>query len=244
MRRHAAIFACGLFALALVSGAAQAQTAQEILAKMIDAQGGAKALTAVKDTTINATVELVAMGMNGTLTMYQKEPSMMRMDIEIMGMVITQAFDGTVAWMVNPQTGATEEMPEQAVAAMKRQSLGNDALLNPDKYGIKYAAKGKEKLDDKEYLVLEQTTADGHQTTMYIDPASYLTYKAKGKEVNLQTNTEVLTESVFGDFRKVGDVTLAHSVATSQDGQAFMKMAITKVAFNQGLEDSFFKMSK
>ena len=234
----------GAFIVSSLPVAGFGQEAGEILEKMIEAQGGAKALTAVKDTTINATVELVAMGMNGTLTMYQKEPSMMRMDIEIMGMVITQAFDGTVAWMVNPQTGATEEMPEQAVAAMKRQSLGNDALLNPDKYGIKYAAKGKEKLDDKEYLVLEQTTADGHQTTMYIDPASYLTYKAKGKEVNLQTNTEVLTESVFGDFRKVGDVTLAHSVATSQDGQEFMKMAITKVAFNQGLEDSFFKMSK
>ena len=244
MKKQISMIACGLFALTLVSGAAQAQTAQEVLAKMIEAQGGAAALTSVKDTTINATVELVTMGMNGTLTMYQKEPNMMRMDIEIMGMVITQAYDGTVAWMINPQTGATEEMPEPAVQAMKRQSLGNDALLNPDKYGIKYEFKGKEKLDAKEYLVLQQTTADGHQTTMYLDPASYLTYKAKGKEVNAQTNAEVLTESTFGDYRKVGDVTLAHSVATTQDGQEFMKMAITKVTFNSNLEDAFFKMTK
>jgi len=71
MRKSTAMFACGLFALALVSGATQAQTTQAVLAKMIEAQGGAKALAAVKDTTINATVELLSMGMNGTLTMYQ-----------------------------------------------------------------------------------------------------------------------------------------------------------------------------
>jgi outer membrane lipoprotein-sorting protein len=244
MKKTTAIIACGLFALALVFGAAEAQTTKDIVAKMIEAQGGAKALGAVKDTTINATVELVSMGMNGTLTMYQKEPNMMRMDIEIMGMVITQAYDGSVAWMVNPQTGATEEMPEQASQAMKRQALGNGALLNPDKYGIKYEYKGKEKLDAKEYLLLEQTTADGHKTTMYLDPANYLTYKAKGMELNSQTNTEVLTESVFGDYRKEGDIMIAHSLTTLQDGQEFMKMAITKVAFNSNLEDTFFKMTK
>lgn len=244
MKRLTAIIACGLLALTLAAGAAEAQTAQDILAKMIDAQGGAKALAAVKDTTINATIEIMTMGLNGTLTMYQKEPNMMRMDIEVMGMVITQAFDGTVAWMINPQTGATEEMPEQAVTAFKRQAMGNDALLHPEKYGIKYAFKGREKLDGKDCLVLEQTTADGHVTTMYLDAATYLTYKAKGKEINVQTNSEVLTESAFGDYRKVGDITLAHSVSTLQDGQDYMKMAITKVAFNTGLEDAFFKMAK
>ncbi len=48
---------------------------------------------------------------------------------------------------------------------------------------------------------------------------------------------------MFGDYRKVGDVMLAHSVTTTQDGQEFMKMAITKVTFNSSLEDAFFKMA-
>lgn len=244
MKKTTAFITCGLIALALVSGPAQGQTAKDVLAKMIEAQGGAKALAAVKDTTLNASVELVTMGMNGTLTMYQKEPNMMRMDIEIMGMVITQAYDGTVAWMVNPQTGATEQMPDAAAQAMKRQALGNDALLNPDKYGIQYEYKGKEKIDTKEYLLLEQTTADGHKTTMYLDPASHLIYRTKGMEINAQTNTEVQTESVFGDYRKEGDIMIAHSMTTFQDGQEFMKVSINKVTFNSNLEDSFFKMSK
>lgn len=244
MKKSAILVTCGLLLLAAVSSPAQGQTAKDVLAKMIEAQGGAKALAAVKDTTLSATVELVSMGMNGTLTMYQKEPNMMRIDIEIMGMVITQAYDGNIAWMVNPQTGATEQMPDAALQSMKRQAMGNDALLNPEKYGIKYTFKGKEKIDTKDCLVLVQTTSDGHETTMYLDPATYLTYKAKGKELDSQTNTEVMTESAFGDYRKEGDVMIAHSMTTFRDGQEFMKMTITKVAFNSNLEDTFFKMSK
>ena len=145
MKKSMTLFTCGLLALALVCGPAQAQTSQEVVAKMIEAQGGAKALAAVKDTTINATVELVSMGMNGTLTMYQKEPNMMRMDIEIMGMVITQAYDGAVAWMVNPQTGATEQMPEPAAQAMKRQALGNGALSRPRSTGSNTSTRARKR---------------------------------------------------------------------------------------------------
>jgi outer membrane lipoprotein-sorting protein len=244
MKKTAILAICGLILLAAVSNPAPGQTAKDVLARLIEAQGGAKALAAVKDTTLTATVELVAMGMNGTLTMYQKEPNMMRIDIEIMGMVITQAYDGTTAWMVNPQTGATEPMPEAALQSMKRQALGNDALLNPEKYGIKYEYKGKEKVDGKDCLVLVQTMSDGHETTMYLDPATYLTYKSKGKELDMQTNTEVVTESVVADYRKEGDVMMPHAMTTIRDGQEFMKMTITKVTFNSNLEDSFFKMSK
>jgi outer membrane lipoprotein-sorting protein len=244
MKKTVSLIVGGVFLLAVLSTPAASQTAKDILAKMIEAQGGAKALAAIKDTTITGTIQMVSMGMNGTITMYQKEPNMMRMDIEIMGMVITQAYDGNIAWMVNPQTGATEQMPEAMTQSLKRQAMGNDALLNPEKYGIKYEFKGKEKIADKDYLMLEQTTADGHKTTMYLDPATYLPYKAKGMELNSQTGTEVMTESVFGDYRKEGDTIVAHSLTTYQDGQEFMKMAITKVGFNANLEDSFFKMSK
>jgi outer membrane lipoprotein-sorting protein len=243
MKKAVSFLICALFLTTLVAAPAIGQTTKDVLAKFIQAQGGAKALTAVKDTTINGSIELVQFGMNGTITMYQKEPNKMRMDIEVMGMVITQAYDGTVAWMVNPQTGATEQMPDNMTQEFKRQALGNEALLNPDKYGITYEFKGKEKIDTKDYLVLEQTTSDGHKTTMYLDSDTYLTHKAKGTTLG-QAGVEVMSETTFGDYKKVGDVTMAHSLTTNQDGQEFMRMTITKVTFNSGLEDSFFQMSK
>lgn len=244
MKKSLSLMTCVVFILAFVSAPGYSQTAKDILAKYIEAQGGAKALAAIKDTTISGTLEIISYGMTGALTMYQKEPNKMRMDIEVMGMVITQAFDGEIAWMVNPQTGATEQMSENLTQEFKRQAIGSGALLNPEKWGIKYDFTGREKIDDKEYLVLTQTTSDGHVTTMYIDPATYLTYKTKGTTIAAETGVEVMQESVVGDYKKVDGILVAHSMTTFREGQEFMRMTITKVAFNSDLEDSLFQMAK
>jgi outer membrane lipoprotein-sorting protein len=246
MKKLVSLSLCALLFVAFVAQPGSSQTtkeAKQILAKWIEAQGGAKTLAAIKDTTIMGNMEMVSMGMSGNLTMYQKEPNMMRIDIEIMGMVISQGYDGEVAWMTNPQSGVTEALPENFTQEMKRQALGNDALLNPEKYGITYAFLGKEKIEDKEYLVLEQTTSDGHKTSFYIDPATYLTYKTKGMSLS-QAGIEVMGESIFGNYQKVDGVVIAYSMTTYQDNQEFMRMTITKVAFNTNLEDAFFKMPK
>ena len=243
MKKTLALILCVVLLTALVTAPALSQTAKDVLAKMIQAQGGAKALEAVKDTTINGTIELVQFGMTGTVTMYQKEPDKIRLDIEVMGMLITQAYDGQIGWMVNPQTGTTEQMPDNMAQEIKRQALGNDALLHPEKVGVTYEFKGKEKIGEKEYTLLEQTTSDGHKTAMYLDPDTYLTYKTKGTTLG-SAGVEVMAETLFGDYKKVGDVVVPHSMTTYQDGQEFMRMTMTKVAFNSNLEDSFFKMSK
>jgi outer membrane lipoprotein-sorting protein len=210
---------------------------------MIDAQGGRKALEAVKDTTVAGNVEMVQMGVNATITMYQKEPDKMRLDIEVMGMVITQAYDGQKAWYVNPQTGATEEMQEAQAKAFKQQALGNDALLNPEKAGVSYALLPSQKIDDKEFLVVEQTLPDGHKNTLFVDSTSYLVIRTKTRSPN-QAGVDVDAETVFTDFRKEGDLLVAHQMTTYQDGAEFMRMSFTKYTYNSGLEDSFFAMTK
>ena len=35
-------------------------------------------------------------------------------------------------------------------------------------------------------------------------------------EIDAQTNAEVMTESVFGDYRKEGDIMIAHTLTTFQ----------------------------
>ena len=239
-------FAVAGILLALLAGltvSAQTPDVKGLSDKMIQALGGRAALAAVKDTTTSGTLEMVQMGMNGSVTMYQKEPDKMRIDIELMGMVITQAFDGQKAWMTNPQTGSTEEMPETQGQSMRRQALGNDALLNPEKYGITYVLKAKEKIGDKEYFVLEQTSKDGTKAMMYIDPGTYLIYKAKAKTQDM-SGADVEGETVFEDYRKEGDIMMAHKMITYQAGAEFLRMTFTKVTYNASLDDAFFKMSK
>lgn len=227
--------------LSLVSIEGFGQTVDEILEKMIEAQGGRKAFEAIENTTMSGSMQIIQMNMTGSITMYQKEPNKMRMDIEMMGMNFTQAFDGTTAWFTNPQTGATQEMPEKQAKYFQRQALGRNALLNPKKFDITYKLKGKEKINDKEYLVLEQIHPDNYTVTMYIDVKTYLTYKTRATTLN-QMEAEVESESIMSDYKKVEGFMIPHLITVFQDGQEYMKFTVTEVAFNSDLEDSFFKM--
>ncbi|HEX2695651.1 MAG TPA: hypothetical protein VHP61_07835 [Acidobacteriota bacterium] len=234
----------GAFVISSLPVMGYGQEAGDILNGMIEAQGGRKVLEGLKDTTISGTMELIQQGMNATLTLYQKEPNLLRMDIEIMGMVVTQAFDGQKGWFLNPQTGAAQDMDENMNKEFKRQALGNDSLLNPAKYGITYAYKGKEKAGDKECLVLEQTMSDGHKSTLYIDPDTHLMARTKTTTMAQTGGGEVQSETIFGDYRKEGDVLMAHALTILQDGAEFARMTLTKVTYNSGLEDSLFQMSR
>jgi outer membrane lipoprotein-sorting protein len=230
-----------LLLFSLMASPALSQSADDILNKMIDAMGGRKAMEAIKDQTSSGSMELTQMGLSGTVTNYFKRPNKNRMDIEVMGMVITQAFDGTTAWMVNPQTGSSEEMPEEQAVYFTRDSMGDGAYLDPKKYGITYTAKGKEEVDGKECFVLEQKHSDGHVTTLYIDTKTYLIYKTKGMSLS-QMGVEVEAENVMTDYKKVNGMMSAHTMTMYQDGEEFMVFTLEEIKYNTGLEDSFFEM--
>jgi hypothetical protein len=240
MKKNVTLALAGLL---IFSAVGQAQTAKEILDKMILAQGGRAALMGVKDTTISGTIDMVQFGMSGGITLCLKEPDKMRMDIDIMGMVISQSFDGEKAWTVNPQAGGTQEMDAKQTADFRRQALGNDSVLNPEKYGITFVLKPKEKIQDKDYYVIEQAFQDGEKVTLYIDPATYLLYKSRGKATD-QNGAEFDSETIMSDYRKEGGLMVAHAMSVIQGGGEFMRMAFTKIAYNSGIEDAYFKIAK
>jgi outer membrane lipoprotein-sorting protein len=181
------------------------------------------------------------MGMEGSLTLYQKEPDKLRTDIEMMGMVITQAYDGKTAWMFNPQTGENEELPDQMASDLKRQAMGNDSLLHPEKYGIYYTYEGTETIDGKEHHILNQHFADGFEATLYINGENYLTTKSKAMTID-QTGVEVMVETLQSDYKEVDGTMVAHSMISYRDGEEFMVSTISEVTYNTGLKDSLFKM--
>jgi outer membrane lipoprotein-sorting protein len=232
-----------LLFLTLVTSHAFSVSVEDVLNNMVKAQGGKKNLEKIQDSTLSGSMVLVPMGLNGSINIYWKSPNKRRSDIEIMGMKITQAYDGKMAWMDNPQTGGLQEMPEKFGQVLKRQALGYDTLFNYKKHGITYTLKGKEKVKDKDYLVLEQTYSDGHKTTHYVDPKTYLVYKSKTSSFN-QTGAEVESEIFVSDYKKVEGVSFAHSITVFQEGQEYLKMTFDKVSLNSGVEESFFNMPK
>jgi outer membrane lipoprotein-sorting protein len=156
-----------------------------------------------------------------------------------MGYSMTQVFDGQKAMMTNPQTGEVIELPPEQAKSMMKQALGNDSILNPEKYGISYSYKGEETVDGKKCLTLEQKYQDGEISTMYLDSATYLPYKTKSKSLS-QTGTEVEIEAFLSDYKKVGNIWAAHSITIFQAGAEYIRMTFSEITYNNGLEDSLF----
>jgi outer membrane lipoprotein-sorting protein len=245
MKKILTVSLLGLFLLSFLASTGFGQNAQNILNRMIDAAGGRKTLEGIKDTTFSGTMDIVQYGMSATITFYHKEPNKFRQDMELteLGMVITSASDGNVAWTINPQTGSVEDMPASVQAEFNNQALnfGFSCLLNPEKYGISFADKGKETIDGKDYLVLEQTAPGDLTTTYYIDPETYLVYKSKAMTTDPQMGFQVEQESVMEDYRKVDGIMFAHTVIIYQNGEELGSMIVEMLKFNSGLEDSLFK---
>ena len=220
---------------------AGAQDAKDVLAKMIAAQGGAKALETIKDTAISGNLDMIQMGMNGTITITKKDPGMMRVDIEIAGMLISQGFDGIKGWLDNPQTGVTE-MPEAQEKSMRRPALGSQAPLHPEKFGITYELKGREKVGDKDCFVLVQNFKDGNASTIFVDAATGLVIKVKAKAMDSTgSGAEVDSETLYDDYRSINGVMVAHKMTTSQNGAPIMQMTFTTFTVNANPPDSYFK---
>jgi len=243
MKKICSIFILSFFLVVLMTSPGSGQTAEEIIKKMIEVQGGKKVFESIKDMTLSGNLDLVQQGLSGSITIYKKEPDKMRRDIEIMGMIITQAYDGETAWGINIQTGKTEEMEEQQAADIKRQSLPTIAMLYPEKYGFSFDYKGNEKIEDKDYFVIEFTYPDGFKATLHVDTETYLTYKASAKTMG-PMGYDVQSEQFTSDYKKVDGMIIAHSMVQFIEGEEFMKITFTSVKFNTGLEDSFFKMNQ
>lgn len=240
MKKIVSLSLLSVFLFGLMASQGFGQKATDVLEKFIEASGGRKLLESIKDTTMVGTLDIVMAGMSGSLTMYMKEPNKLRMDMEIMGMVMTTAYDGEMAWWINPQTGATEELPADQADEIMRQAYGNDIILNPDKHGVTYTLKESENIEGKDYFVLVQTFPDGYTQTLYIDSKTYLPYKNVAT-VN-QMGVEAEAETFLSDWRKVDGTMVSFSVRVLYDGEEAMTMTFSEVKYNTGIEDSLFKM--
>lgn len=224
--------------------AVSSKEALNVLARMVDAMGGRKLLASVRDTTLRGTAEMLKAGLDAPIAIYQKEPDRLRIDYDLsslaQGRVFTQAFDGTRGWGTNIRTWSGEAMSEALSRDFSHQALGNDSLLDPRKRGIVYGLKPRATLDGKDYIVLEQTLADGHKTSIYVDPETFLAHKSVTTTLDPVTGAVVETESVLGDYRKVGGLMINHSLRTFQGGAEIMRLTLSSVVFNTGLDDALF----
>ena len=230
----------GLAALAALP--ASAQTVDEIIAKNNDAKGGLAKQKAVQSMRMTGRMT-VGPGVEAPIVLEMKRPKSMRIDITVQGLTITQAYDGTTGWMLNPMSGRTdpELVPSEMVKSMEEQADIDGPLIDYKEKGNTVELVGKEKVEGTDCYTLKVTLKNGDVRTYFIDVESSLEIKIESR--TMVRGTEQLGDTLVGDWKDVGGILVPHSIDSGQPGaQARQKFTIEKVELNVPLDDARFAM--
>ena len=117
------------------AAAAASQTADELIAKNIEARGGLEKIQAIQTMRLTGTLTVGDAAMPSVLEV--KRPNKTRWEFTLRGQMAVQAYDGTTAWAIAPFAGKPEAEPMSAEDS-------KDMELQADMDGplVDYRAKG------------------------------------------------------------------------------------------------------
>jgi hypothetical protein len=190
----------------------QAQTADEIIAKHIDAMGGKAKLQALKSLYMEGTA-VNPNGMEISTKTWKVKDKLYRQEINFgMGQVVVIATP-TKGWFSNPRNGgAFTAMPDEALKAVQSQ-------MDPSGPFVDYAAKGnKVELQGtdtvsggKKCYKLKVTYPSGQEVTYYIDAQTYYIDRESRKGGGMmgggggRRDPNAALNIDFGDYQKTPD---------------------------------------
>jgi outer membrane lipoprotein-sorting protein len=241
MHRQMSRLALALSLLA-VATAAHAQTVDEIVAKNLQAKGGAEKWQSVNSVRMTGTIAV--QGQQMPLTMYAKRPNKNRQEISLPDGKIVQAFDGTTAWVINPMMGsdAPQAVPGGVADMMKNSADFDGALINYKTKGHTIELVGKEKLAGKDAYHLKITMKGGHVQHYFLDAESGLELKTSA-EVDMGMGGQKQTlDTEMSNYKAEGGIMLPHTVKQFINGKPTVEMSVTAVEFNAAVDDGMFRM--
>ncbi len=236
-----------LIALPLIAAAplmAQTMSADQIIAKNVEAKGGMAKLKAIKS--FRMTGKAGGGPMEVPFVMEQKRPSSFYQDVTVQNMHLIEAFDGKTGWTINPFAGYGGKKDPELMDADSLKSAQDSAdidgpLVDYKEKGNKVEYLGKEDLEGGGVHKLQVTLKTGNVKTIFLDADSFLEVKEASKRVI--RGTEVETETTLGDYKEEGGVMMAHSMEMGAKGRPEkQKITIEKVEINPALDDAKFKM--
>jgi outer membrane lipoprotein-sorting protein len=237
------MFRKSLFAFALVAlsaATASAQTVDEIVAKHLEARGGAAKLKAVNSIRITGKRELQP-GLEVPMVVEMKRPNLQHVEFTLQGMTAVLAYDGKTGWQIMPFQGKKdpETMGEDETKDFAEDDI-DGVFVDYKSKGNTVELIGKEKLEGTDAYKLKVTKKSGTVETIYIDADSFL--EIKGSTKRTVRGAEQQIDQTVGDYKEVGGIMFPHSFEFSAAGQPKLKMTIEKIELNPALDDARFKM--
>jgi outer membrane lipoprotein-sorting protein len=227
-------------AATLFPAAACAQTADEILAKVLAARGGADKLRAINSERVSGQISFG--DVSGPFVVELKRPLKMHMQLTIQDKTVVRVYDGkSQGWANNPFAGKTdpEAMSENELKNITEESDFDGPLLDYKSKGNQIELVGKDKFNDKDVWRLKLTTKSGDLRFYLFDANSFLLLKWEGKR--RFPDQELPVESHFSDYREVGGLKFAFAIDSgSSPTELTQKIRIERIELNPELNDAEF----
>ncbi len=228
-----------LLVLAVTASVAAAMDAPELIAKATEASGGA-AMKAIQSQ--KATGKFATQGMEIPFTMLTARPGRLRVDASVMGMTITQCFDRTAGWSINPMSGSKDPVPmgDLEIKGMKLQADMDGPFVGWEAKGFTVEYLGQEDVEGTSCYGLRLDTKQDIVMDYWFDAESFLVIK-QNTRIKVDQN-EMETQNYPSDYRKQDGVTVPFALQTRRGDQVLNQMVIEKVEFGVPVDDAMFVM--
>ena len=230
-----------LVGLLCLAAAASAQTAEELVAKNLQARGGVDKIKAIN--TLKMTGKAYV-GIDAALSQENKRADMIRQNFTVQGMTQIQAYDGKVGWQISPFGGRKdpELMGEDDYRDLLEEADIDGPLVDYQAKGNKVEYLGLDQVDGDDAYELKVTLKNGDIVYYYLDPDTYLEIKKRKQQFIRGSVRE--SEQSLGSYKQVAGVYYPFSIeAGSKDNPGdHARITFDKIEANVPLDDSYFKM--
>jgi len=216
-------------------------TADELVAKNIEAKGGATALHDLQSLRLTGKM-LVQQGQIELAYLQIKErPEEVRTEASLQGMTQIQAYDGKEGWKVSPFFGRKdpERMSADDVKALIEDMEIDGALVDWKTKGSSVEYLGTEDVEGTLAHKLKVVRKNGDVSFVYLDPDHFLEIRVLTQRTRHGAHEEVETD--LGDYEKAGGVFVPTSIeAGSKGAPDKQRIIIDKVEANVPVDESIF----
>jgi len=217
-------------------------TVDALVAKNIEAKGGATALNKLQ--TLRATGKLLVPAQGQIELGYvqtKRRPDEVRTEASLQGMTQIEAYDGKEGWKISPFFGRKdpERMSADDVKALVEDTEIGGPLADWKAKGSTVEYLGTEDVDGTPAHKLKVVRKNGDVSFVYLDPDHFLEIRILTQRVRHGAHEEV--EMDLGDYEQVGGVFVPTSIEVGRKGASEKQQTIIdKLEANVPVDDAIF----
>jgi hypothetical protein len=234
-----------LIALTLIGCGHSPSTVDEVIERNTQAMGGRATLETIHSIEFNLHIRDPGFEVDGIYR--AARPGRMRIDVAADGKhVFTEAFDGQRGWQWSGKGDPVAASPKATAALRHGVELPGKlfGLHELRQRGHRIDLTGREKVDGIDYFVLRLTLSDGYETSLYVDPKTWLiTRRRDVRPLHVDIDpTPTTIETRFSDFRKIGGVVFPFSNTDTdlKTGKILEQTSVREIKLNPDFDQTIF----